>query len=1091
MLMWKFYFLFYLAFFFGLNLNAQIIPEDEIIPICDSQTITVGAPNNTGIYNLTIPCNTGMPLSPFMDFYYLQILSGTTFTFTVTPVGNDDYDFGAYLNPNWNNINATPTANKRGSQNDPFQSGVFELGLSLTATDLCETGGSAGYPEPGKVRYFDVQAGDEILIAIDRWSETSQGYSISFGGDAILDCTVLGKSYGKCDVDDNNTEPFVITDFLPDLNTEFPNHVFEFYYTQSDAESGSGPQVVFPFHVQYNGGTATEMFVRVENQSGGFVRVLKNFLYVNKLPELINSSFEFPIVCNDGDGQAVFDLTQAQINLVANPAMYTFKYYTTLADANAGGNNNINQPTAYNSGNATIYVRIETGELDGNLVGCFTVAEIILKISDFNVASQNINIDPICDEDGNGSEIVDLTVNITQIVNNPNDYQISYHTSQSDADNNLNPIPNPTSYSIPTGNPIAIYVRIKDLTDDCYSLSQLNFNINERPNLNLLNNVEQCVDQENGNFNFDLTIFASEIVNNPNNYSISYHTSMNDAETGQNPIANPAVFPIPVNTTQTVYIRVSANDCSNIGSVEIKISANPQVQDLASQAFCSNQQNGNITYDLTQHESEWINNPNDFDFSYHLSQLDADNNQNPIANPNAFSIPIGVTTQVYIRIQNPQSNCYKTTILTLVPGATASLNENLTIDLCDENFDGIYEYNLNLLNNQLTGNTSGLNFAYFTSQQNAIDDQNPIPSNQWGSFSFTSLPTEIWVVATTVDECRSVPVSVNFIKGTEISTINNIIGPIDYCEGEAIDLTNFENEITTETVSFSYHLSLSDARNNLNPIANTTQYLPQGNNSVYVRLEGNACPVIAEIRFNMHAIPSIELNDTSIELCPGTTFEAIASSDDPQANFIWYLNDVEVGIGANYTITQNGVYTVVVNSLFGCSNESNITVSTPDLPIISGIESGQNYIIVTAQPSDGSGMLEYSLDDVFWQNNPKFSNLIPGEVYTVFVREDGCMKTSYQITLLLITNFISPNGDGKNDTWEIGGTEILPNATLKIFDRYGKIFVDTNFEGNYVWNGTYMGRSVASGDYWYIIQIPDDGVIKSQKFVGHISVRNR
>lgn len=81
------------------------------------------------------------------------------------------------------------------------------------------------------------------------------------------------------------------------------------------------------------------------------------------------------------------------------------------------------------------------------------------------------------------------------------------------------------------------------------------------------------------------------------------------------------------------------------------------------------------------------------------------------------------------------------------------------------------------------------------------------------------------------------------------------------------------------------------------------------------------------------------------------------------------------------------------------------------------------------------------------------------------------MIDSYKFTLLYITNFISPNGDGVNDTWEVRGIDVTPNATLKLFDRYGKMFVDTTFGGSFVWTGKYMGFNVASGDYWYIIDV--------------------
>lgn len=1289
--MQKFYFsrfLYLLFLVISSQFYAQIIPDDDIIPVCDSQSMTLGAPGNTGIYNLTIPCNTGLPLSPFMDFYYVRIQSGTTFTFLVEPVGNDDYDFGAWLNPNWNNINATPNANKRGSQNDPTSTGQYNLGLTLTATDLCETGGSQGYPEPGMVRYFDVQPGDEILIAIDRWSNTTNGYTISFGGDAELDCTILGNSYGKCDVDNNNSEQFVITDFLDDLEEDFPNHSFSYYSTQLAAENETGAQINFPLTVNYNNGDATEVFVRVENNAGGFVRVVKLFLYVNKLPVLLANDVDLPLQCDpDLDGQATFDLTTAQPLLVTTPADFTFKYYTTLADANAGGTNNIPAPAAYNSGTAQIFVRVSNEPLDGNEEGCFRVATINLEVSDFDVPAQNHTVDPLCDEDGNGFVNVNLNDYLVEFVTAPTDYQISFHVNMADAGTGNNPIPIPNNYAIPAGTNPIIYVRIKSLTDICFSISTLQFNtvprpvinpltdveecvdqqtgdhlfdltqfnalvvnnpnnftityhisqadadsgnnpipnlnahplalntthtiyirveangcanttevditINsnpevgpdaahtdlcdadgdgdgnlivdlteneavmltnpanflvtyhtsqadansganaiptptnytilagqtvvvfmrvqnllndcfttrtitystlERPELNVLTDVEECVDQLNGNIPFDLTVFAPQIVNNPNAYTITYHTSQADADLGTNPIANPNAYPITVDVPTQIFIRVANNGCHDTGSVWISLFSKPDVNNLPPQVFCTTELTGSVNYDLTQHEMEWAaGGTGNLIFTYHTSQADADLGQNAIGNSTNYPIPVGATTLVYVRVQNQTNDCFVVTILTLSPGATATLNTDVEVALCDPNFDGIYTYNLSQLNAQLIANPAGLTFSYYLTQQNAQNGTNPIAQNQWNNYQFNALPYEIWVVAHTADDCPSIPVRVQFVYGTDITLITSVIGPVEYCIDDTINLTSLQNQMTNETqVFFSYHTNLADAENDSNPIANVTEFIPDGNNSVFVRLEKlDRCPVIVEIRFERLQTPSIELNNSYFELCPGSSFEAIATSDDPNATFAWYLSGTEIGTGSIVELTQNGTYTVVVTGANGCINETTLTIATPPTPYITGIEYGPNYVIVSANSGDGGGSLEFSLDGIFWQNNPRFDNLIPGEAYTVYVREDGCMKDSYEVTILLITNFISPNGDGKNDIWEVRGIELSPQTTIKIFDRYGKVFVDTNFEGNYRWDGKYLGRPVPSGDYWYIMNVPSDGIVKAQKFSGHISVRNQ
>ncbi|MBA5630172.1 T9SS type B sorting domain-containing protein [Moheibacter lacus] len=460
------------------------------------------------------------------------------------------------------------------------------------------------------------------------------------------------------------------------------------------------------------------------------------------------------------------------------------------------------------------------------------------------------------------------------------------------------------------------------------------------------------------------------------------------------------------------------------------------------------------------------------------------------------SFPVNVSIEnspqiIYARVENSTGDFYRAIQILLQTIEVPVLNPISQIGICDENFDGIYQFNLTDLNANLNADPNDLTFAYYLSQNDALNDQNPIPQTQCNDYQMNALPETIWVVATTIDECRSVPVSVLFEPGTDIPTLDTVIGPIYYCEDDVINLHDYESQISTEAVTFTFHLTLSDAENGLNPIANTTEFEPQGNSSVFVRLEQDGrCPVIAEIQFELLPTPSIEVNQTSYELCPGDEFEAIASSDDPNATFIWYIGENEVGTGDTIIITEIGTYTVIVTGENGCTNETTITVSTPPTPVITGIEIGPDYFIVSASSGDGSGNLEYSLDAVLWQSSPQFSNLIPGEIYTVHVREDGCMKDSYDVSILAISNFVSPNGDGKNDTWEIRGIAVTPQATIKLFDRYGKIFVDTNFEGNYLWNGKYLGNPVPSGDYWYILQVPSDGIILEQKFVGHISVRN-
>lgn len=73
-------------------------------------------------------------------------------------------------------------------------------------------------------------------------------------------------------------------------------------------------------------------------------------------------------------------------------------------------------------------------------------------------------------------------------------------------------------------------------------------------------------------------------------------------------------------------------------------------------------------------------------------------------------------------------------------------------------------------------------------------------------------------------------------------------------------------------------------------------------------------------------------------------------------------------------------------------------------------------------------------------------------------------------TALNIANTFSPNGDGVNDTWAIGGIENYPNATIQVFTRSGeKVFESTNYAAPF--NGNYQGRQLPAAAYYYIINL--------------------
>jgi gliding motility-associated-like protein len=90
--------------------------------------------------------------------------------------------------------------------------------------------------------------------------------------------------------------------------------------------------------------------------------------------------------------------------------------------------------------------------------------------------------------------------------------------------------------------------------------------------------------------------------------------------------------------------------------------------------------------------------------------------------------------------------------------------------------------------------------------------------------------------------------------------------------------------------------------------------------------------------------------------------------------------------------------------------------------------------------------------------------------------------------LIDISNGFSPNGDTINDVWFIDNIWLYPNATIKVFNRWGnKVFTTTGYNND--WNGesTEGGSGkLPTGSYYYIVTLnqPSFGAYGLQTFTG-------
>lgn len=93
----------------------------------------------------------------------------------------------------------------------------------------------------------------------------------------------------------------------------------------------------------------------------------------------------------------------------------------------------------------------------------------------------------------------------------------------------------------------------------------------------------------------------------------------------------------------------------------------------------------------------------------------------------------------------------------------------------------------------------------------------------------------------------------------------------------------------------------------------------------------------------------------------------------------------------------------------------------------------------------------------------------PSATDSVFVRVYKTIK---------VPNAFSPNSDGINDRWHIIDLETYPEADIHVFDRYGKmVFKSRGYATE--WDGTYNGKPVPVGVYYFVIDLHNSRPVKN------------
>ncbi len=260
----------------------------------------------------------------------------------------------------------------------------------------------------------------------------------------------------------------------------------------------------------------------------------------------------------------------------------------------------------------------------------------------------------------------------------------------------------------------------------------------------------------------------------------------------------------------------------------------------------------------------------------------------------------------------------------------------------------------------------------------------------------------------------------------------------------------------------------------------------------FTGLEGGSYAAVVEDDHSCRATLTVQLEgryrvvadagrDTAV--CPGGSVQLRGSGGE---TFSWepaaYVDD-PVAPSPLATPPAPTDFVLTVTSR-GCSDRDTVHV---DIYPVRGLDAGADTSVV-----EGGSVVLRATEEGFvawhWFPEEGLDNTVGPRVtarprndmvyYVEAVTTEGCTELDSVrvevIRRLFIPSGFTPNGDGKNDTWHFGHADYYPDIVVEVFNRWGeRVFYSRGYDSSKEWDGTYRGKPLPSGTYYYVVRLND------------------
>ena len=314
-----------------------------------------------------------------------------------------------------------------------------------------------------------------------------------------------------------------------------------------------------------------------------------------------------------------------------------------------------------------------------------------------------------------------------------------------------------------------------------------------------------------------------------------------------------------------------------------------------------------------------------------------------------------------------------------------------------------------------------------------------------------------------------------------IATASTILNgaTITWSTNGAGTITSVSSTSGSSTLTPTYTPVVADAGKNITVLLTLTTNL--------------SCGIMtdtASFVISVKSLPIAKIVGESSHLCPADSI--VLKGSALNGLITWSSTGLGTIInGTNDTITYKpslldaGSTVVLTMKVESCAtvssaNYSVVVYQLPVAPVNAGVDDTISLGRSIQLNAKGSSIVTWnwspatSLDDQYI-SSPVASPLETTKYAIEAIHLNGCISrdTINIIVLkdyeLIISNLLTPNGDGKNDTWGIQNIENYPGTEVIIVNRNGEVvFEESNYSNN--WDGKFNGKELPDATYYYVLK---------------------